>query len=63
MRMRKRQNLQPRMEACGAVWLRDTQHLRGNWRSLMPDARELRLEAAAERENSRWKPLPQSLMF
>ena len=44
MRMRKRQNLQPRMEACGAVWLRDAQHLRGNWRSLMPDARELRLE-------------------
>ena len=44
MRMRKRQNLQPRMEACSAIWLRDPQSLRGNWRSLMPDARELRLE-------------------
>ena len=44
MRMRKRQNLAPRMEACRSVWLEDATYLRGNWRSLMPQARELRLE-------------------
>ena len=44
MRMRKRNNLEPRMEACGAIWLRDAKELRGNWRSLMPRAREIRLE-------------------
>ena len=44
MRMRKRNNLEPRMEACGAIWLRDAKELRGNWRSLMPQAREVRLE-------------------
>lgn len=44
MRMRKRNNLEPRMEACGAIWLRDARELRGNWRSLMPQAREIRLE-------------------
>ena len=44
MRMRKRNNLEPRMEACGAIWLRDAKELRGNWRSLMPQAREIRLE-------------------
>ena len=44
MRMRKRQNLAPRMEACRSVWLEDAAYLRGNWRSLMPQARELRLE-------------------
>ena len=44
MRMRKRQNLAPRMEACRSVWLEDAAYLRGHWRSLMPQARELRLE-------------------
>ena len=44
MRMRKRNNLAPRMEACSAIWVRDGKALRGNWRSLMPDAREIRLE-------------------
>lgn len=44
MRMRKRNNLQPRMEACSSVWQRDAQTLRGHWRSLMPEAKELRLE-------------------
>lgn len=44
MRMRKRNNLAPRMEACSAIWVRDGKTLRGNWRSLMPDAREIRLE-------------------
>jgi tRNA (guanine-N7-)-methyltransferase len=42
--MRKRQNLAPRMAACESVWLRDAQKLRGNWRSLMPQARALYLE-------------------
>lgn len=32
------------MEACSAIWVRDGQALRGNWRSLMPEAKELRLE-------------------
>lgn len=32
------------MNACGAVWLQEAQSLRGNWRSLMPEAREVRLE-------------------
>ena len=44
MRMRKRNNLTPRMEACSAIWLRDAKTLRGKWRELMPEAKELRLE-------------------
>jgi len=44
MRMRKRNNLAPRMEACSAIWLRDAKSLRGKWRELMPEAKELRLE-------------------
>ena len=44
MRMRKKPNLIPRMEACDAVWIREPETLRGKWRSLMPDARELRVE-------------------
>jgi len=44
MRMRKRNNLEPRMEACSAIWLRDAKSLRGKWRELMPEAKELRLE-------------------
>lgn len=44
MRMRKRNNLEPRMEACTAVWVRDPEVRRGSWRSLMPAARELHLE-------------------
>ena len=68
MRMRRRNNLQPRMEACEPVWIHDPESLRGNWRSLMPGCRELRVEvgcgkgkftvetAAAARENSPWRP-------
>lgn len=44
MRMRKRNNLEPRMEACSAIWIRNGRELRGKWRELMPQARELRLE-------------------
>lgn len=32
------------MEACDAVWIRQPAELKGKWRSLMPEARELRLE-------------------
>ncbi|MBQ3356601.1 MAG: NADP-dependent isocitrate dehydrogenase [Oscillospiraceae bacterium] len=42
--MRKRNNLEPRMEACSAIWLRDAKALRGKWRTLMPEAREIRVE-------------------
>ena len=44
MRMRKRNNLEPRMEACSAIWIRNGKELRGAWRSLMPEAKEVRLE-------------------
>ena len=44
MRMRKKKNLTSRMEACSACWIRDPQQLRGNWHSLMPQARQVRLE-------------------
>lgn len=45
MRMRKKKNLIPRMERCAACQVRDGFALRGRWReTLMPAARELRLE-------------------
>ena len=44
MRMRRRNNLTPRMEACEPVWIHEPEALRGNWRSLMPGCRELRVE-------------------
>lgn len=44
MRMRKKPNLVPRMEACSDIWIRNPEELRGKWRKLYPDARELRLE-------------------
>ena len=44
MRMRRRNNLAPRMAACESVWIHEPQALRGNWRSLMPTCRELRVE-------------------
>lgn len=44
MRMRRKKNLGPRMEACAAWQIKDPKTLRGNWRSLMPEAKELRLE-------------------
>ena len=44
MRMRKRPNLEPRMEACTAVWIQNPADHRGHWRELMPGAAELRLE-------------------
>ncbi len=44
MRMRRKKNLIPRMEACADWLIRDPQALRGQWRSLLPGARELRVE-------------------
>ena len=44
MRMRKKKNLVPRMEACGGCLVRDPFAMRGQWRTLMPEARELRVE-------------------
>lgn len=44
MRMRKKKNLLPRMEACGALLVADPRALRGRWRELLPGAKELRVE-------------------
>lgn len=45
MRMRKKKNLVPRMERCADRLVPDPYFLPGKWRTtLMPDARELRLE-------------------
>ena len=44
MRMRKKHNLGPRMEACDRIWIRQPAEYKGRWRELMPDAREVRLE-------------------
>lgn len=44
MRMRKMKNLAPRMEACSSYWIQEPEALRGRWRSLFPEARELRVE-------------------
>ena len=44
MRMRRKPNLEPRMEACDPVWIRDPARWKGNWRGLMPAAKELRVE-------------------
>ena len=44
MRMRKKKNLVPRMDRCGAFLIRDPYDHQGHWRDLMPQAREIRLE-------------------
>lgn len=44
MRMRRKPNVGPRMEACDPVWVRSPEAMRGNWRSLLPGAKELRVE-------------------
>lgn len=45
MRMRKKKNLIPRMEACRSVRVTDGFRLKGAWRkTLMPEAKELRVE-------------------
>lgn len=44
MRMRKKKNLEARMEVCAALWVKDPVQMRGAWREKMPGARLLRLE-------------------
>ena len=44
MRMRKKKNLAPRMEACGGWLVADPFAQRGHWQELMPAAKEIRLE-------------------
>ena len=44
MRMRKKKNLVPRMEACSPWLIADPFAQRGHWRELMPQALEVRLE-------------------
>ena len=44
MRMRKKKNLEPRMEACSDLWVREPELYRGSWRTLKPGAARLRLE-------------------
>ena len=44
MRMRKKKNLEQRMESCSALWVREPAQMRGLWRTKMPQAKRLRLE-------------------
>lgn len=44
MRMRKKKNLDRRMESCADLWIKDPTAQRGKWRELMPQAQGLRLE-------------------
>lgn len=44
MRMRKKKNLIPRMEKCAACLIDDPYSMPGKWRTLLPGARELRVE-------------------
>ena len=44
MRMRKKKNLVPRMEACGGLLVREPAAEKGHWRERKPDAVKLRLE-------------------
>ena len=44
MRMRKMKNLDSRMERCAALRVAEPARLRGNWRSLKPDAAQLWVE-------------------
>lgn len=44
MRMRKKKNLDARMERCAPVWIKMPEEYKGKWRTLMPQATEVRLE-------------------
>lgn len=44
MRMRKKKNLDSRMEGCAALWIKEPAEYKGRWRELKPDAVLLRLE-------------------
>ncbi|MBO5034057.1 MAG: tRNA (guanosine(46)-N7)-methyltransferase TrmB [Oscillospiraceae bacterium] len=44
MRMRKKPNLIPRLEACGPLVIRDPKAMRGHWTDLLPGSREVQVE-------------------
>ncbi len=44
MRMRKKKNLQPRLERCNTLRINDPTQHKGHWRDLMPECSELRVE-------------------
>lgn len=44
MRMRKKPNLLPRLEACGPLVVTDPKAMKGHWRELLPDATEVQVE-------------------
>ncbi len=44
MRMRKKPNLDLRMERCAHLLIQNPEEYRGRWRALMPEATQLRLE-------------------
>lgn len=44
MRMRKRPNLEPRMERCRSLLIETPNEMAGRWRSLLPGAKALRVE-------------------
>ncbi len=44
MRMRKKKNLLPRMERCESYQIKDPFAMKGHWRELMSDAKEVHLE-------------------
>lgn len=44
MRMRKKPNLQPRMEKCAGVWIKKPEELCGKWRESFPERSALWLE-------------------
>lgn len=44
MRMRKKKNLEPRLERCEDVTITNPAELRGSWKGLKPDARKICLE-------------------
>ncbi len=57
MRMRKKKNLAPRMEACGMYLIKDPFSMRGRWRELMPAAGSCGWSWAAARAASPTAPL------
>ena len=44
MRMRKKNNLQSRMDACSEYWIQNPETYKGRWRELMPGCSQLRVE-------------------
>lgn len=44
MRMRRKPNLLPRMDACGGLIVREPKEMRGHWNELFPEAKEIQLE-------------------